>query len=238
MQTKVASIAVAVGTKHWPSPWAYMLEAGSFPTALIDGGRAVSDAIVGQGRGVNVHIPAIPDLPEEWEFVPGVSRIFVMHRRARSEWAEPPVDFLPRLAVLDWAGKAEAETFAMLTYRDAASLLEQDLPLPDPPVIIEPDGEVFVLDDAPASAPSFADQPFLAWRVHHLLLAAVDANMVQAKFFPGGVIGWVWMAQRPFVQYTRDPKKAPPDDPRVTLALISNDSEQWNDPTGRTVYHA
>jgi len=237
MQTnKVASIAVAVGTKHWPTPWAYMLEAGSFPTALVKNGIIVGDTVVGQERGVNIRIPTIPDLTEGWEFVPGISRIFVMHRRARVEWAEPPETFLPRLAVLDWEGKADAEAFAMLTYRDAASLLEQGPRLPEPTVIIEPDGEVVVLEDAAvsASAPSFAEQPFLAWRIHHLLLAAVDANMVQAKFLPGGVIGWTWMAQRPFVQYTRDASKAPPEDSRVTLALISDDAEKWNDPTGRT----
>lgn len=236
-QTKIASIAVAVGTSHWPSPWAYIKEAGQFPTAVVENGLIVGSKVVGEGRGGNFHIPAIPSLPEDWEFVPGVSRIFVMHRRARARWAEAPADFLPRLAVLDFKGKAEAEAFAELTYRDA-SILEQDFRLPEPPVIIEPDGEVVVLENDTVETDGIDTTPFLAWRIHHLLLAAVDAGMVKAEFFPGGVIGWVLMAQRPFVQYTRDPNKALPDDPRVTLVIISDDASQLNDPTGRTVRHA
>lgn len=238
MNSKVASMAVSVGTENWPTPWAYIEEAGRFPSAVVRDGNVVGTEVVGQGRGVNIHIPTIPALPEDFEFVPGVSRIFVMHRRARAVWAEPPIDFLPKLITGDWGGKADAEAFAKLTYRDAYLLEQASHRLPEPPAIIEPDGSVVIFDDvnAPVS-PGFAEQPFLAWRMHHLLLAAVDAGMVKAKF-SGGVIGWVWLAQRPFVQYTRDPSTPLPEDPRVALALISDDAERWDDPTGRTVRHA
>ncbi len=207
---QIADLVVRIGAGHWPTPWDYIKEAGFFPWAKVENGEIVSSESGGDGRGVNIHIPAVPELPEGFDFEPGVSRIGIIHPKGRFSHPTPLSDLLFSLSAMGpWDGKADAETNADLTYKDAADI-------------------ALVVD--------LAQNPFLGYRVQALLLAAVDAGLVHGADVRPGVIGYCTMAMRPFVQYTREDGTPEPDDPRITLVRISDDPDQWHDPTGRTRY--
>lgn len=204
---QVADILVHVGTAHWPTPWAYVDEASYAPYAEVSNGEIVGSHPAGGGRGVNLRIPAIPALPEGYEFMPSESRIGIIHDRARLIMRETMAEALIRIAPVLWDGREQAETEAGLAYDDAAMLIE-------------------TID--------LREFPFLAWRFHALLVSAIEAGLVEAEYAPG-VIGYTIMAERPFVQYTRQADTPEPEDPRVTLVRISADRKDWADPTGRTL---
>jgi len=210
---QIADLAVRIGATHWPTPWDYIKEAGFFPWAKVEGGEIVSSEPGGDGRGGNFHIAAVPNMPEGFDIEPGVSRIGVIHPKARI--SHPKSLHLPDLlfglsAMGVWEGKIEAEIKTDLTYLDASDLIRTvDLTV----------------------------YPFLAWRVQALLLAAIEAGHIPGATMKPGVIGYCTMAERSFVQYTREDDTPEPDDPRITLVRITEDPSLWNDPTGRTRFH-
>lgn len=237
--TRIASIVETVGTKYWPTPWAYLLEAGHFQIDLYENGRAIDQRLVGEGRGVNIHIPNIPSLHDhvEWEFVPLVSRIFLAHRMARLALDRSTPDAFRRLAGLSWDGKADAERFAHLTYAEAVILSDAGAKLPDVAIETAADKRSVVVlrDMAAPNAPLLDDVPLLAWRMHHLLVVALYAGLVNGSASPA-VFAWTLMALRPFVQYTRDADAKPVSDSRLTQVIITDDGQRWADKTGRTRY--
>lgn len=201
----------------WPTPWTYLLEAGRFQIPYFNEDDQLAWRFVGNNRGVNLRISEVPTLTEGWDFIPGVSEIFLIHSYGWMLWDggdETLRAMLSTLATMDWEGRAKVEEAAMLTYWNAHRLVvEQGLAL--------------------------EEYPFFAYQVHHLLYNALSAvpgpwfEFVNLRF-DEGVFESTPLAARPFVQYTRDPEKIS-DDPRITVAYITDDLSKVSDPTGRTI---
>lgn len=218
---KIADLTVAAGSAHWATPWDYIEESGSFPTQTVENGRITGTMILGQGLGVHLAIPSIPDMPEGYTLQPGVSRIAVIHRRARVAWkgikTQALVDFLEAADASEWDGKEAAEIKAHLSYKDAALLVKE-------------------IGDG------LEQLPFLWFRIHHLIWhASVPkgharlVNRIGLVFSPG-ICGYTFLAERPFVEYVDGDDAPRSDDPRVTVVHITENKDQWHDPTGRTTY--
>lgn len=219
MDQQIASIAVHVGAKYWPLPMDYAEEAGRFDMPGIDDDKLISHRI-GGGRGLNVRIPAVPALPEGWVFEPFISQIFVFHNIARMEWDGDLVDLLGFLAGHQWRGKEKIENEIGLTYTVAHRLIAD-------------------------YGISLEEAPFFAYRVHGLLYKAMPAPgcadaprmaryLAHNVSFHPGVFWQSDLAARPFVRYAEAGDAIEDDDPRITIAYITDDPEEVYDPTGRT----
>lgn len=83
MPQKIVDFGRSIGKTYWPTPWDYLAEAGMFDMPFLEDGKLYGFPM-GQARGVNLRIGAVPAMPEGYEYEPLVSRLFLFHSAAIS----------------------------------------------------------------------------------------------------------------------------------------------------------
>lgn len=71
----------SIGKSYWATPWDYLVEAGMFDMPFLEDGKLYGMPM-GQARGVNLRIGAVPAMPDGYEYEPLVSRLFLFHSAA------------------------------------------------------------------------------------------------------------------------------------------------------------
>lgn len=212
-----ASLMRHIGSEHWYTPWVYAVEAGSFLIPYFTEDDSIAWRRVGDNRGVNLVVTDIPALTEGYDFIPGVSEVFLIHSKAMALWnggVQALHDMLFALSTLDFQGKEAAEQEAMLTYADAYRLVvEHGL--------------------------STDEHMAFGYQVDHLLYMAAMADTdgwtkVYGLRFKAGVFCYTPLATRPFVQYAPLGEKVEVENPLITVAYITDDPDAVFDPTGHT----